>query len=898
MNAVTGGCATVLLCCGPALGQTLAATAPPAPVADAAPGGNAGLFIGVNEFTDPSGHTPPLQFAVNDAVGSAHAFVLELNLIPPANCVLALSGEARGSRAAGELAALEAAGVRIVEARNVAILDALGVVCTAAPAGGDALLVFGGSSHGFFDSGETYLMPADGRYAALSHTALSLPFVEERIRRSHARHQILLWDACQSRVSAKGVGPGGRMTEGMSDALAEAARGTDGQILLTSCDVDQVSLELPTLGHGLFTAALLHCLRGGAADRDRDGFLRVDEIEPAMLARVEAELAVFNRGLPAEDRVRQSPTFKGPGAARRLPLAKPATDTAALVARLADLSGRGDYTPDLHARVAAALTGETADRRLRTAAERFTAGGAAFEFAVLAERLLAPGPRVITVAADGSGNERTIAAALAKVADDGRVRVLPGTYRESLVVDRPVTLEGVGPRGGVIVETNNADTLWLKAATATVRGLTLRRTKGSTGSKAGVFVTAGRPLLEDCAVMSAEEHCIVVSGAGTSPTVRGCTGNDGKEVGVFIWGGAGGIYEDCTFTGNKVSGIQISGAGTAPTFRRCAADGGEDIGMFARRGAGGSFEDCTFTGNKYAGIHVEDAETSPLVRGCAATNGETFGVLIRSGAGGEYERCTLSRNRKVGLCVLGTGTSPTVSGCSTDGGEIGMMIGRGAGGAYKICTATGAKSAGIFVTDAGTSPIVLRCVAYDGEGAGLHVNGGAAGTYEYCKFHRNKHAGIAVGDIGTSPAVNVSAADQGKGAGLFVYGGAGGTYEDCTFTGNKLSGIAVQNAGTSPTVRGCTAADGEQAGLFVSGGAGGTYEDCTFTGNTLAGISVRDAGTSPTVRGGKSTGNGFMGVWVRDGAHPTITGVNLRGNAKGPWFIDDKSTVTRSDNRE
>ena len=48
--------------------------------------GNAGLFVGVNEFEDES--IQSLRFAVNDAVAQAHLFVLELQLIPAENATL------------------------------------------------------------------------------------------------------------------------------------------------------------------------------------------------------------------------------------------------------------------------------------------------------------------------------------------------------------------------------------------------------------------------------------------------------------------------------------------------------------------------------------------------------------------------------------------------------------------------------------------------------------------------------------------------------------------------------------------------------------------------------------------------------------------------------------------
>ena len=55
------------------------------PLTNTAPKGNAGLFVGVNDFTKDTGISP-LNFAVHDAIELAYLFVVELKLIPPENC--------------------------------------------------------------------------------------------------------------------------------------------------------------------------------------------------------------------------------------------------------------------------------------------------------------------------------------------------------------------------------------------------------------------------------------------------------------------------------------------------------------------------------------------------------------------------------------------------------------------------------------------------------------------------------------------------------------------------------------------------------------------------------------------------------------------------------------------
>ncbi|MFH5806933.1 hypothetical protein, partial [Alienimonas sp. DA493] len=122
---------------------------------------------------------------------------------------------------------------------------------------------------------------------------------------------------------------------------------------------------------------------------DGDGFIRLAEVQTATTARVATLIDEYNADLPEADRIRQSPTFHGPEATRSLPLAVPATDTEALVARLARRVGQQGYTEDLHARLSEELTAGTAPADLRREAERFADRGGRF-FALIAEGALTP----------------------------------------------------------------------------------------------------------------------------------------------------------------------------------------------------------------------------------------------------------------------------------------------------------------------------------------------------------------------------------------------------------------------------------------------------------------------------------------------------------------------------
>jgi Tfp pilus assembly protein PilF len=282
------------------------------PVAGAASAGNAGLFMGVNEFVEDES-LRPLAFAVNDAIGQAHLFVNELKLISPKNTFLALEGEPTTEKTKTQLDALVKAGVKRLPARKTRVLMTLQTVANLAGNEAD-LLVVSFSSHGFEERGRGYVMPSDGSRGSLQDTALSLRSIEEKLDSSKAGKRLLLWDACREKTSKETRGGDATMSSAFRQALAAA----EGRAMLASCDTGQLSLENPELGHGVFTHFLLEALRGKAAPDER-GFITLGSVSE-YLSRAVPEWILRNRPDAGRDTL-QKPWFKGPKVADLMPLA-------------------------------------------------------------------------------------------------------------------------------------------------------------------------------------------------------------------------------------------------------------------------------------------------------------------------------------------------------------------------------------------------------------------------------------------------------------------------------------------------------------------------------------------------------------------------------------------------
>ncbi|AFZ27567.1 hypothetical protein Cylst_5558 [Cylindrospermum stagnale PCC 7417] len=102
------------------------------------------------------------------------------------------------------------------------------------------------AGHGQRHADCDYLMLSDSDPGDPEHTAISVDFVTQRLRRCGADNVVLFLDACRNEGSRSGVGIGGEH---------------QGVITFYSCSSQQKSWEIEQLQHGSFTYALLEGLR-------------------------------------------------------------------------------------------------------------------------------------------------------------------------------------------------------------------------------------------------------------------------------------------------------------------------------------------------------------------------------------------------------------------------------------------------------------------------------------------------------------------------------------------------------------------------------------------------------------------------------------------------------------
>ena len=219
------------------------------------------VIIGVGNYESP--HINDLNYSVSDAQ-AMYDFITAEGGYSPENVKLLLDEEATTKN----------------------IKSALGTfLCRKALSNDTVLIYFSGHGAPEPDPASTdgdglskYIVTYDSDPEDLYATAYPMKDIIEIFQRIEARKIVFFIDSCYSgatggRTFARPGMKAGNISDGF---LEELSRG-EGRLIITASGPNEVSLELPEFGHGIFTYYLLKGLEG-EGELNEDGFITIDEL--------------------------------------------------------------------------------------------------------------------------------------------------------------------------------------------------------------------------------------------------------------------------------------------------------------------------------------------------------------------------------------------------------------------------------------------------------------------------------------------------------------------------------------------------------------------------------------------------------------------------------------------
>ncbi|WP_329366233.1 right-handed parallel beta-helix repeat-containing protein [Streptomyces sp. NBC_01483] len=538
-------------------------------------------------------------------------------------------------------------------------------------------------------------------------------------------------------------------------------------------------------------------------------------------------------------------------------------------------------------------------------------------------------PGLQRVATRGWGTHRTIGSAIRAAADGAVVSIQPGSYTESLVLDRDITVVAEKGPGTVRITAAHGPAISVSTGHVILRELEF---EGGDAAEPVVLARGGSLELERCELSNGRLELARDSTA----QVRGCTVHGAKRAGVHVTGTARGSFEDCTV--RSVDGYGITLVDTARAdLLRTRVQRTTDCGVLLGGTSSATFDDCELAHTGDAALLVY-APAQPLLRGCRLHDTKAQGIRIEDAPG----RSAPQPPHPVG---------PQPEAADPDAGGKGAFAGQDE---RRIrldrCEIFRTQAEGVLVS--GSSGVLLRdCDVREARGAGLFACGSARVELESVRIVDVPDSAVTVAESAEVRAHNAVFSRTGTG-GLIADGDAVLELADCRIT--TTGHCAVQLAGNARAVlRDCAVEDSAQDGIRLSEGADLLAERTTIERAKLAGVQVdradavlrrcviSEAGTgvrldtrhrplldacefrairqtgievaadtTALIRGGEVAGTGSAGVfleegsqaWIEEmeisdaqgsglvlwtGAAPRIRAVTIRGAGKNGVYVHD-----------
>lgn len=411
-----------------------------------------------------------------------------------------------------------------------------------------------------------------------------------------------------------------------------------------------------------------------------------------------------------------------------------------------------------------------------------------------ASRPASPGAQAtdLSVGRGGTGQFLSLRVALRHAAPGARIRVLPGLYRESLVLDQDVQIVAEGGPGETVLESGQGPCLTVRAGSARVEGVELRMDPGS--PHPALRVSGGSPVLENCGINGGGGPAAWIEGTGTQARLRDCRIASSGELGLvqaegshlflenssligFLRSGwrvgpecrahasqlrvgpavGAGIWvearaqlfaEDVEISGCEGGGVEVEAGGSAE-LRRSRLVGSRFAGLLALPRSRASLEECELGGHGCAGLHAQ-SDASLVVLRCRIAGNEGFGISLAGGALATVDGSEIQGNGAAGLSVPGGATAQVRNSRFSEGQSHGVACGPGGQAALEGCEIHGNSGVGARV-EPGGNLLLSRCVLRDGRDSGLLLLEDSRATLEECVLHRNARGGILLAKDASDP---------------------------------------------------------------------------------------------------------------------------------------------------
>ena len=424
------------------------------------------------------------------------------------------------------------------------------------------------------------------------------------------------------------------------------------------------------------------------------------------------------------------------------------------------------------------------------------------------------GDKPLIVGKGGRATCLSLRVALRQAPPGAHITVLPGIYRESLVVEKDVTITGEGAPGDIVLESAQGVCLCLRAGRVQIQGLTIRKAVQEQMDSQLLSIQSGQAVLEDCELIAPRGSAVRAEGPGTQLLLQRCHLQGEPTVGIEVLQRASLNLSHCLLEGHTRVAVRAE-AGASATLLHTVIKDGEGVGVLIQSQSQAQLEDCEILRCMAGGLEVETEGRASL------------------------QRCRLESSRFAGVLAVEKGQA-TLEECE--------ILEHGA--------------AGVHVAE-GAIASLRQCHLHHNQGFGISTMEQGLCTLADSEVDNNAHPGIFV-HMGGTVQIQGSKLHDGQSLGVVCAAQGRGMLEGCEIYGNAQSGAKVERGGSLLLVR-CILRDGRDTGMLLFEDAELTLEECVVHRNARGGILLSKDASDPILRGGNQIEDEFLRLNAQGG---------------------------------
>ena len=506
--------------------------------------------------------------------------------------------------------------------------------------------------------------------------------------------------------------------------------------------------------------------------------------------------------------------------------------------------------------------------------------------------------------------------------DEPEIVLAAGTYREQVVLERPVTLVAAGGPGSVRIVTERGPALVVRAG-ALLRGIVV---ESADPQRPALVVESGSPVFEQCEFLGARAE----AAGGSTPIFRRCAFRRTALAGLYARERSTVRLEHCEF--EAIRGHALVGADSAmlEVHESLVRDpAGAGLRLLGKARA--DVRDGTFTGCQDPGAVVADAGALRMV-GCRIAGGAAEGIRVDGSSltrspgprrpapvadpeaptpgqilntlshgplsdlhGVVIEDCDIA-DAALEAVVVGGGEVRLDRTRLTGARRAGLLVGGSARVEVHDCAVAGAGDSGVLVR--GTARLraaeldVVGCAGHGVAGAehaeielfdsrltdtaktAIHLIGQAVVRATRTMLRETRGHGVHAREHAIVELTECSVESCARDA-VRVEGAADAVLRDSEFARSRI-GIVLATR-HHPVLRGCRVRDIERTGVVVGPGGMPTLSGCTVTDTGAGGIFL-DHGSAAQIEDCRVERTGDGGIVVAAQATPTVRGTLVTGS--------------------